>query len=153
MQITEKKFMELTRELHTVKNALEESLVEQAAAAAAGDLRENEEYETSRANSERLSNRKRELENLLSDADVVQNDNTPRISLGSTVDVTKVNADGTPLSETRRFVLESEGDTVLKRTLGVESPLGKEILNGTNGIYFVHNNGGIYYHVAKVLTV
>lgn len=153
MQITEKKYLELTRELHSVKLELEASLVEQERAAAAGDLSENEEYATSRANSERLNNRKHELEGLLSDAEIVPIDSSPKITIGSTLDVTRVTKDGTSLGETRRFVLESSGDTILSKTLGVESPLGREILNGTAGIYFVHSNGGIYYKVDKVLTV
>lgn len=152
MKLTEKKYTELTRELRVVKDLLEESLAEQEAAAAAGDLRENEEYSTARANSERLNNRKRELEYILSEVEIVPADNSPSIVLGSVIDVTKVTEAGEPLGETRRFTLETEGDTILAGVIGIESPLGREILNGTSGVYFVHSNGGIYYRVDKVLS-
>lgn len=151
MKITEKRFLELTKELRDVKEALEESLKDQAAAAAAGDLSENEEYATARANSERLGNKKREIESIIAEAEVVPVDRSPQISLGSTIEVTRVTADGKPLSEPRTFVLETSGDTILKGVIGVESPLGKEILNGSDGIYFVHNNGGVHYLVKKIM--
>lgn len=153
MKITEKHFLELTRELRTVQDALTKSLEEQSKAASFGDLSENEEYASARANSERLLKRKRDIEYELSDVEIVPMDQSPKISLGSTVKVTKVTKDGTPLAEARQFILESAGDTVLKGILGVNSPLGKEILNGSDGIYFVHTNGGIYYKVEKVLSV
>lgn len=151
MQITESKYIELKKELHAVKQALDASLREQELAASQGDLSENEEYATSRANSERLNNRKHEIENILNEAEVVSNDSSPRISLGSRIRVTRVTKTGEPLAESREFVLDSEGDTILKGVVGVDSPLGKEILNGTDGIYFVHNNGGIYYNVEKIM--
>lgn len=152
MKITEKRFLELTREMRTVQDELSRSLEEQSKAAAFGDLSENEEYATARANSERLMKRKRDIECELSDVEIVPMDQSPKISLGSTVRVTKVSKNGESLGETRQFVLESAGDTVLKGILGVNSPLGKEILNGSDGIYFVHVNGGIYYKVEKVIS-
>lgn len=148
MEITENKYIELNKELHEVKKALELSLEEQRIAAAAGDLRENEEYATARANSERLLNRKSELENFLVEATVVEADNSPIISIGSRIRVTRV--DVSP-SEAREFILETSGTTILDGVLGVDSPLGKTILNGTDGIYTVHNNGGIKYKVEKII--
>lgn len=152
MKITEKRYLELTKELRVVQEELTKSLAEQSRAAAFGDLSENEEYSSARANSERLLTRKRDIESELNDAEIVPMDSSPKISLGSTVQVTRVTKDGKPLSDPRQFVLESAGDTILKGILGVNSPLGQEILNGSNGIYFVHNNGGIYYMVEKVLS-
>ena len=43
MKITEKRFLELTREMRTVQDELSRSLEEQSKAAAFGDLSENEE--------------------------------------------------------------------------------------------------------------
>ena len=153
MQVTEKKFIELKKELAVVTNELETALEAVGNAANLGDLSENEEYATARAAASRLQARKAELIKTLDEAEVIASDNSPRISLGSTVEVTKVNSKGEALGETRTFVLETSGDTVLKKVLGVESPLGKEILNGTDGIYTVQNNGGISYRVKKVLDV
>lgn len=151
MKITEKRYLELTKELQGIKASLESSLEDQAKAAAAGDLSENEEYATARANSERLGKKKRELESLLAEAEVTAIDRSPQIVVGSTVDVTVADSKGNPLGESRRFVLEISGNTVLDGILGVDSPLGREVLNGTDGVYFVHSNGGIYYLVKKVI--
>lgn len=153
MQITEKKFIELKKELEVVSAALEDSLAAQGAAAAQGDLSENEEYATTRANSSRLMARKADLMRLIDEAEVVASDNSPRITIGSTVEVTKVDANDNQIGETRCFVVETSGDTIIKKVLGVDSPLGKEIINGTDGIYTVQNNGGIRYRVHKVLRV
>ena len=106
MKITEKRFLELTREMRTVQDELSRSLEEQSKAAAFGDLSENEEYATARANSERLMKRKRDIEYELSDVEIVPMDQSPKISLGSTVRVTKVSKNGESLGETRQFVLQ-----------------------------------------------
>ena len=151
MQITERKLVELKKELNAVSTELEQSLIEQGRAADLGDLRENEEYATAIANSARLSNRKLELEKILDEATVVPSDNSPRISIGSVIDVVRLNKDGTDAGEARRFTLETSGDTVIKKIIGVDSPLGREILNGVSGIYTVQNNGGIKYRVTIVL--
>lgn len=150
MEITERNLLALKKELNTVCLDLEESLLAQGKAAELGDLSENEEYATARAASARLMNRKSELEKMISEAVVVPNDNSPRISIGSTVDVVRVNRDDEPIGEPRRFTLEAHGDTVLKRIIGAGSPLGKEIMNGVSGIYTVQNSGGIRYRVIKV---
>ena len=151
MQITEKKFIEAKKELANVSLALEKSLEEQSKAAAQGDLSENEEYATARANSSRLMNRKKELERVIEEAVIVSDDNSPRIALGSKIEVTRVNEKDEPIAETRTFTLEAEGDTILKKVIGVDSPLGKEILNGVDGVYQVQNNGGIRYYVKKIV--
>lgn len=147
MEITESRYIELGKELHEVKLALDASLEEQRVAAALGDLRENEEYAIARANTERLLNRKSELEILLADATVVEADNSHVIGLGSKVRVKRVGSN----SEPRVFKLETSGTTILDGVLGTESPLGKIILNGTDGVYTVHSNGGIDYSVEKVI--
>lgn len=148
--MTEARYNKLSKELVAVKAKLEVALVEQAAAQELGDLRENTEYETARMVSESLVKKKAELEDELANAQIVENDNSPRITVGSTVDVCRVDAKGSPVEDARRFVVEAKGDTVIQGILGVNSPLGKVILNGTNGIYRVVENGGVQYQVKKV---
>lgn len=147
MQITERKYIELSKELRTVTVQIDEALKEVRDAAALGDLKENEEYATARSNSERLINRKSEIESILAEAVVVEADKSPIITIGSTIRVSREDRPGV----IRTFVLENSGNTVLDGILGVDSPLGKEILNGTDGNYYVHVNGGIKYHVEKVI--
>ena len=150
-QMTEKKYKELRRQYLKVKSKLEEAMTEQQKAQDAGDLRENEEYATARARTEALTKQKAAIEKLLSEAEIVPEDRSPRITIGSVVDVCKTDASGNPIGQKRRFVVEQTGDTVMKGVLGIKSPLGKVILNGTSGLYKIPDNGGLVYSVKKVL--
>lgn len=150
-KMTEKRFKELRQNLMKLGNNLDDAIKEQQRAMAAGDLRENEEYATARARTESLRKQRSELEEQLASAEVVPENRSPRIVIGSTIDVCKVKSDGTPIGEPRRFTLEESGDTVVKKVLGIHSSLGKLIVNGTDGIYRVAEGGGIYYFVKKVV--
>lgn len=150
-QMSEAQYKRLKKELAEVKKLLEEAMKEQAAAKEFGDLSENEEYETARRACENYARRKAEIEAELNNAQIVANDNSPRIVVGSTVDVCRVDAQGNPVEDPRRFRLDSKGDTIIQKILGVNSSLGKAILNGTDGIYRVVDNGGVSYLVKKVL--
>lgn len=150
--MTEKRFRLMERELEQVKTALEEMLVVQRAAQDLGDLSENEEYATARKNSEELAAKKAELEMALAEANIVPVDRSPRITIGSVVDVCMVDEKDEPVEETRRFTVEAEGDTILMKVLSTRSSLGKAILNGTCGIYRIADNGGLRYKVQKVFT-
>lgn len=149
--MTEKRFRSYERELEHVKSQLEESLIAQRNAQDLGDLSENEEYATSRKHSEELAARRSELELLLAEANIVPVDRSPRISIGSTLEVCKVDSDGNPLGSPRVFTFEEKGDTILMGVLSTQSSLGKVILNGTSGIYRIPDNGGISYLVKKVI--
>ena len=150
--MTEKRYRLYERELERVKEQLEEALVAQRNAQDLGDLSENEEYATSRKRSEELASRRAELELLIAEANIVPVDRSPRISIGSTLEVCRVDANGKPIEEPRVFTFEEKGDTVLMGVLGVNSSLGKVILNGTSGIYRIPDNGGISYLVKKVIS-
>ncbi len=152
VQMTESRYYELKKELAKVSEDLDKALAEQRDAIERfGDARENEEYESARNAAKNLNSRKNELEIMIGEAEIVPEDRSPRIVIGSVVDVTEVTEDGKPLSETRRFTLESTGDTITKKILGVKSPLGKFVLNGTSSIYRIPIGGGIYYSVKKVI--
>lgn len=150
-QMTEKKYKTLRGEYLKVKSKLEDAMAEQQRAQDAGDLRENEEYATARTRTEAITKQKAELEKLLSEAEIVPEDKSPRITIGSVVDVCKVDDSGNPIGQIRRFTLDQTGDTVLKGVLGITSSLGKAILNGTSGLYKIPDNGGLTYNVKKVL--
>ena len=151
MQMTEKKYKEIVEKLYLTKAEYEEMLVAQRDAAEAGDLRENTEYETARLAVERLSKEIAKMEIELSEAEIVPEDNSLRITIGSTIDVTRVDSQGQPVSATRRFRFDSSGNTVIMGVLGAKSSLGKAINNGTDGIYTIPDNGGIAYLVKKVM--
>jgi hypothetical protein len=70
--------------------------------------------------------------------------------IGDYINVQKVSDRGEPVGDIRTLRIASQGDTIHKETLGVESPLGKLILNGTDGIYTVQAPGGVVkYNVKK----
>lgn len=150
MELTLRKYKEYEKSLQEVLESLAEVQELQKQAAEQGDLSENEEYSTARAEAERLTGERLRLENILAEAEIVPEDHSPRITLGSTIEFYKVDANGNPISEVRRLLLESSGDSITQGILGVNSSLGKAILNGTDGIYSVHENGGTRYHVKKV---
>lgn len=151
MQITEKQYKRKVQQLKDVKEELMHMLELQSEAANEGDLKENEEYHTARAAAERLAIEKDKLESEIADAEIVAIDNSPRISLGSLIEFYKVDSDGKPLSEPRRVHLEASGDTVIQKILGINSSLGKAVLNGTDGVYTIPDNGGINYYVRKII--
>lgn len=150
--ITEKRYREYERELEHIKESLDEVLAAQQAAQDLGDLSENEEYATARKRSEELSARRAELETILAEANIVPVDKSPRITIGSVVDVCQLDSNNDPIGETRRFTIEEEGDTVLMGVLGIRSSLGRVVLNGTSGIYRIPDNGGLTYSVKKVIS-
>lgn len=151
MQMTEKQYKEISQKLYAAKQEYEEALFAQRDAAEAGDLSENAEYETARQAVERLSKDIGKMESDLASAEIVLEDSSPRFTIGSIIDVTRLNPDGTPAGEKRRFRYDASGDTVMKQVLGVKSSLGQAIHNGVSGIYTIPNNGGIDYLVEKVI--
>lgn len=151
MQMTERSYKQTERRLYEAKKELSVALEAQRDAASIGDLSENTEYETARADVERLTKEIDRLETSLRDAEIVPEDNSPRITIGSVVDVVRLDRDGKPVTEPRRFRYDASGDTVLMGVLGVRSSLGQAIYNGTSGVYTIPDNGGITYRVTKVV--
>lgn len=149
-EMTETRFKKMKSDLITLKSDLDVAIQERSEAREKGDLRENEEYQTATTRVKELLKKKQELESGISEAVIVGTDNSPRITIGSTVSVCRVDNNNKPIEEAREFVIDAKGDTIIKHVLGVESPLGKAVLNGTDGIYRVANNGGMSYLVKKL---
>lgn len=150
MRVTRRQYRELENKLKSVNSSLQSALESQREAQALGDLSENEEYTTARAEAERLMVEKHRIESIINDAEIEVDRNSSRITLGCTVDVCKVSANGEEIGKVRRFRLELNGDTITQQVLGANSPLGMAILNGADGIYTVQNNDGIHYRVRRV---
>lgn len=149
--VTKKHYKAMQEELTKLLEALDEVNGLLAEAREAGDLSENEEYATARSKQGTLTTRISALRREINEANIVEDDKSPIITIGSVVDVTEVTSNGEPLGETRRFTVESSGDTVIRKILGAGSQLGSTILNGTSGIYRINNAGGIYYKVEKII--
>lgn len=151
MQMTERQYKEMNERLYAEKKEYSEALIALHDAAEAGDLRENAEYESSRQEVERLSRSIGKLESDLASAEIILENKSPRFTIGSLIDVTRLNADGSSAGPTRRFRLDANGNTIIMGVLGIKSSLGQAIYNGTDGIYTIPDNGGIDYLVKKVL--
>lgn len=150
MQMTVNRYKQKKLELLDLEHQYEECLDNINSAAAKGDLSENAEYQSARDEAEQILNRKNRLKEELTNVEIIESDISKRISLGSVVDVTQLDIHNKPIKETRRFTLEEHGDTVVQKILGAKSPLGKAILNGTDGIFEIPDNGGRKYFVKKV---
>ncbi len=150
--MNDKRYYEKKKRLAELKLEKEDAIKQLQEARSYGDLRENNAYDCARENLENITREERRLEEELQEAEIVPDDRGPRITIGSVIDVTKVDADGTPRGETRRFTVESSGDTIVKKVIGVKSPLGMAILNGTDAIYKVPTmHGAMFYQVKKVI--
>lgn len=151
MIISEYKRREYEQILKENKIALEKLQDEQRAAAAFGDLSENEEYHAVTASIHQLINKNAEIENILAESEVEEDDNSPNLVVGSFIEVTNV----TDNREPRIFRLDVGGDTLnenpMRRVLGIDSPLGKLILNGVSGTYNLASRvGNIEYKIVKL---
>lgn len=152
VEISSFQYQEYKDELDTLKASIPDLQQAKAEARALGDLSENSEYDSAKAELDKTNVRINELENKLAKAVVISADNSPRIGLGSFVEI-KLPGDSN--FETRVLRLDVEGYTrdadPKKRVLGVESALGREILNGVSGVYKIHTtHGTLEYHVRKL---
>lgn len=150
-QMTENRYRKLKAELVVVKEKHAAAIEEQEIAKGFGDLSENAEYETARRAAEAYAQKKMDLEQMIAEAEIIEEDRSPRIVIGSVVEICKVDDNDKPIGNPRVFTVEAKGDTVLMGVLGVNSSLGKKILNGTSGIYRIPDNGGLRYSVRKVI--
>lgn len=150
-QLTERAYKEKTLKLQSVVKSLEKAKAEMRRTVTAGDLRENAEYDAARDSMITLSKMKADLEAELEEAEVVAEDNSPRITIGSLVEVCKVDRENKEIGKPRRFRIEERGDTVIAGVLGINSSLGKAVLNGTSNYYDIPDNGGLRYRVTKII--
>lgn len=149
-QITQKGYKRAKEKLASINIQLDEAIKERAIAKEHADLSENAEYETACAKVSELTNKKATLESQLDGAEIVEADRGPRICIGSIIEVCRVDDSDKPAGPVRRFELDAHGCTITDGILGAGSPLGKAIMNGTDGIYKVASSGGIRYMVKKV---
>lgn len=150
MELTSQEVREKEAALESLEIELKEALQQQQDAKALMDFSENSELEAATSRVIELQRRKNMLLDQLADYSIIRPDRGPRISIGNYVTFNKVDENNNPIDEPRTMRLASEGDTVNKKTLNVESPLGKAILNGTSAIYTVQTAGGaIRYNVKK----
>lgn len=150
-QMTEKEFQHKRERLANAKEMLEQSMADMKAAREDGDLSENAAYDAARDKYYEMQKEITLLANELDNCEIVHDDNTPVIKIGSVINVTRVNEFGEPLGETRKFTVAQSGDTIIRKILGANSPLGKVIIGKTSGIFDIICNGKKRYKVEKVV--
>lgn len=146
MEITTEMYQKYRDELREVEDRLQFLYHEQEEAREFGDLSENEEYQAVSMEIRVLSTKKSDLTELLKDAVLIEKDDGIRLSIGSQVRITEEGGDG----ECLELTLEEKGDPLTKGILGVNSPLGQAILNGTSGEYTIHLGRTYRYKVEKL---
>lgn len=149
MELTEQEVQEKENELIKVEEDLRVAIQQQQEAAAFGDFSENSERDMAIAKSIELERKKQTLLEQLSDYTLIKPNRGPRIQLGDTIEFFAVNDDNKQVTKARTMRLAAEGDTYSKNTLGIDSPLGQAIINGTSGIYTIQTPSGVLRYDVK----
>ncbi|RIK40164.1 MAG: transcription elongation factor GreA [Chloroflexi bacterium] len=117
---------DLVHELEQLRYAKRPQLLERIQELSSeGDVSDNSEYEDVKEELVQLESRIREIENILSDAQVVEHEQTPSGAIGFGAIVTLVDADG--VEETWTIVGPQEANARLGRISNV-SPVGSALL-------------------------
>lgn len=150
-QMTEKEFRQKKERLQTAQDALDSILTDMKAARELGDLRENSEYDAARDRYRETQNEISQLTVELENCEIIHDDNSPVIKIGSRIAVTMIDEHKQPIGDSRKFVVSQHGDTIISKTIGANSPLGKVILGKSSGYFDIVCNGKKHYRVEKLL--
>ncbi len=132
MLYTEEGFKVLTDELNYLKTTRREEIKEAIALAKSfGDLSENSEYDEARNEQAKTEARIKELEELVQNAQIVDESNidTGVVSLGSTVTVYDVEED----EEIVYNIVGSNEVNPVERKISDQSPIGKALMGQRSG--------------------
>jgi transcription elongation factor GreA len=133
-QLSKEKYKELVHELDFLKTTRRKEVAEQLEyARSLGDLSENAEYKEARDEQADLEERITELDSILQNAVVVQTHSHTKVTVGSTVTITKK---GAKASQDYHVVSTSEADAT-KMKVSYESPLGRAMMNKKKDDVFV----------------
>ncbi len=129
-KLTQKGIDKLKAELEKLKTVERDRVLEALREARSqGDLSENADYDTARADQARIENRIKEIENILKHAELITDDRSNnRVSIGKTVTL-KINAQE---PEDYNIVGSLEADPFDKK-ISNESPIGKAVIGAKKG--------------------
>lgn len=152
MELTKREYDEKQEELSKVLEDLDKALIFQREAKSFMDFSENSELDAANHQVMLLQKRRSELQEQLNNCEIITPTRGPRIALGNIIRVTEVDDAGSPLEKSREFrIVSDSSDTVIKKTLSIESPLGKSILGEISGVYLIQTpSGGVRYKVEKI---
>lgn len=149
--ITEQGFIRLENELKHLKEVERPSVIQAISDAREhGDLSENAEYSAAREKQSFIEGRIKELESIISRADVIdiKNFSGKTVKFGATVTIMD---EDTETEQTWQIVGEVEANLKEKR-IGTTSPIGRSLIGKTEGdVIEVSSPGGIKsYEIIKV---
>ncbi len=128
--LTSEGYLEIEEELDHLKNERRPEVIKALKdARALGDLSENADYDAARAEQAQIEGRILELEKILENAEIIENNNSGKVSLGSTVVISYEDDDE---NEEYRIVGSKEADPSDNK-ISNESPIAKAIMNAKAG--------------------
>ncbi len=146
--LTQKKFDELSAELHHLKNEKRKEIAEALDyARGLGDLSENAEYHEARAEQGDVEERIANLERIVKNAVIVEDRITDHVTIGNTVTVEK--ADGTK----RSFMIVGSTESDMSAgKISNQSPIGSAVIGKKIGEKFTFNSptGKMEYKVIEI---
>lgn len=128
--ITQKKLEDLKKELHYLKNVKRKEIAERLKQTSSfGDLSENFAYQETKEEQSFVEAKIKELEEILANTQVLKNNNSDKIEVGSTVVLKNIN---TNQKEKFQIVDPVEAEPSQNK-ISFNSPLGKELMGKTIG--------------------
>ena len=149
-KITSLRLQDLEKELNYLKTTREREIAAMIAEARSyGDLSENSEYDAAKNEQAKLYGRIAEIEDVLSHAVIIEDENeaTGRVGLGCTVVVE--NEQGAQITYT---ITGSQEANPMERKLSDDSPFGRAVVGKSAGDDFVVNAPAGAYRM-KVISV
>lgn len=150
-QMTAKELQHKRDRLAIAQQDLDKTLADMKAARDQGDLSENSEYDAARDRYRDLHNEIVQLSNEIENCEIVHDDKSQIIRIGSTIKVVQLNEAGESIGSEKLLTVAQHGDTIIRKTLGATSPLGKVVLGKSSGIFEIVCNGKRKFKVEKVL--
>ena len=128
--LTSEGYLEIEEELDHLKNERRPEVIKALKdARALGDLSENADYDAARAEQAQIEGRILELEKILENAEIIENNNSGKVSLGSTVVISYEDDDE---NEEYRIVGSKEADPSDNK-ISNESPIGVAVIGHQKG--------------------
>ncbi len=128
--LTSEGYLEIEEELDNLKNVRRPEVIKALKdARALGDLSENADYDAARAEQAQIEGRILELEKILENAEIIENNNSGKVNLGSTVVIRYEDDDE---DEEYRIVGSKEADPSDNK-ISNESPIAKAIMGAKAG--------------------
>ena len=149
-KLTRRRLQELEEELNYLKTTREREIADMIAEARSyGDLSENSEYDAAKNEQAKLYGRIAEIQNVLSYAVIIEDENeaTGRVGLGCTVTVEDANG-----NQTSYRITGSQEANPMEGKLSDDSPFGRAAVGKSVGESFTYNapNGS---YTMKVIAV